>query len=49
MTRRPTTTEIRIDLRTILSAGVLLMLVVSGAYARPCTDYRCAHAAEVAA
>ena len=28
MTRRPPTTEIRIDLRTILSAGVLAVLLV---------------------
>ena len=49
MTRRPPTTEIHIVLRIILSAGVLLMLVVSGAYAAPCTDSRCAQAAEVAA
>ena len=49
MTRRSPTTETRIDLRTILSAGVLAVLVFSGAYARLCTDYRCAQAAEVAA
>ena len=47
MTKRPPTTEIRIDLRTILSAGVLVLLVFSGADVAPCTDYRCAQAAEV--
>ena len=53
MTRRPPTTEIRILLRTILSAGVLAVLVLAcagtAAGAATCTDYRCAQAAEVAA
>ncbi|MEA3324563.1 MAG: hypothetical protein U9Q37_05410 [Euryarchaeota archaeon] len=31
MTRRPPTTETRIDLLTILSAGVLAVLVLAGA------------------
>ncbi len=49
MKRRLPTTETRIVLRTILSAGVLAVLVFSGADVAPCTDYRCAQAAEVAA
>jgi len=53
MTRRPPTTEIRIVLRTILSAGVLAVLPLAcagvAAGATTCTDYRCAQAAEVAA
>ena len=36
-------------LRTILSAGVLAVLVLSGADVAPCTDHRCTQAAEVAA
>ena len=32
MTRRPPTTETRIDLRTILSAGVLAVLACAGAH-----------------
>ena len=52
MTRRPPTTEIRILLRTILSAGVLAVLLAcagAAAGATTYTDYRCAQAAEVAA
>jgi hypothetical protein len=49
MTRHPPITETRIDLRTILSAGVLAVLAFSGADVAPCTDYRRAQAAEVAA
>ena len=36
-------------LRMILSAGVLAVLVFSGADVASCTDYRCTQAAEVAA
>ena len=53
MTKRPPTTEIRIVLRTILSAGVLAVLVLActgtAAGATTYTDYRRAQAAEVAA
>ena len=53
MTRHPPTTETRIILRTILSAGVLVVLVLAcagtAADVAPCADYRCAQAAEVAA
>jgi len=53
MTKRPPTTETRTVLRTILSAGVLAMLVLAcagtAAGATACIDYRCAQAAEVAA
>jgi len=52
MTRRPPTTETRTVLRTILSAGVLAVLVLAcagaAAGATACTDYRCAQVAEVA-
>ena len=47
MTRCPPTTETRIVLRTILSAGVLAVLLLAGA--TTCTEYRCVQAAEVAA
>ena len=53
MKRRLPLTEIRILLRTMLSAGVLAVLVLASAGAAAgattCTDYRCAQAAEVAA
>ena len=53
MTKCPPTTETRIVLRTILSAGVLAVLVLAGAGmaagATTCTGYRCAPAAGVAA
>gem|GEM_PF-2256364 len=53
MTRCTPTTETRIVLRTILSAGVLAVLLLAcagtAAGATACTDYRCAQAAEVAA
>jgi hypothetical protein len=49
MTRHPPTTETRIDLRTILSAGVLAVLLLACAGTAACTDHRCAQAAEMAA
>ena len=49
MKKRLTVIENCVVLRTILSAGVLAVLVFSGADAAACTDYRCAQAVEVAA